>query len=85
MPPAPRHTPVSAGAYTAQASFGLTTGRFAQPGVTSRDQYFTDKGIPTNRDERMMAHYFDESNWQDKRNAIEAAKQKKLAKRQRRY
>mmetsp|Transcript_5361 Transcript_5361/g.13068 ORF Transcript_5361/g.13068 Transcript_5361/m.13068 type:complete len:549 (+) Transcript_5361:181-1827(+) len=57
--------------YTAVASFNLRSGRFSYSG---NQTHYQRQGLPENREERMMAHYFDHESWQDQKNAAAAAR-----------
>lgn len=49
-------------------------GRFT-PADRAGDAHFTAKGLPPDREGRMMAHYFDHDKWQEEMNARKAAGQ----------
>jgi len=60
--------------YAVKGTFNSLTGKFQkEEGGT----YFEQKGIPGDRDARMMAHYFDMNQYQQHMNAVAAEKKKK--------
>mmetsp|Transcript_2712 Transcript_2712/g.3737 ORF Transcript_2712/g.3737 Transcript_2712/m.3737 type:complete len:160 (-) Transcript_2712:347-826(-) len=69
--------------YASVASFNKRSGRFSSSG---NETYFERKGVPVNREERMMSHYFDHDSWQDQMNRAKqtAARSNANTKRRRR-
>lgn len=63
--------------YTAIASFNKRSGRFSYAG---NQTHYQRQGLPENREERMMAHYFDHDSWQEQKNAAIAAARAKRRK-----
>jgi len=63
--------------YAATASFNKRSGRFSASG---QQKYFERMGVPENRAERMMSHYFDHDNWQDQMNRARRMQQQQRAK-----
>jgi len=69
----PPINPVDYKEYAVQGGFNPLSGKFQ---AQDAGAYFTSKGIPSDRDQRMMAHYFDFETYQQQMNANKDKKNK---------
>jgi len=60
--------------YAVKGTFNSQTGKFQKD---EGGTHFEQKGIPHDRDARMMAHYFDMNQYQQHMNAVAGDKKKK--------